>query len=32
MSTLNDFNNENSNTSTNPQFEAVLQVRLSRRG
>ena len=32
MSTLNDFNNENSNTSNNPQFEAVLQARLSRRG
>ena len=32
MSTLNDFNNENSNTSDNPSFTAVLDARLSRRG
>ena len=27
-----DFNNENSNTSANPTFDAVLDARLSRRG
>ena len=27
-----DFNNENSNTSANPTFDAVLGARLSRRG
>ena len=27
-----DFNDENSNTSANPSFEAVLGARLSRRG
>ena len=27
-----DFNNEDSNTSTNPSFDSVLQARLSRRG
>ena len=32
MSTLGDFNDENSNTSNNPKFESVLQTRLSRRG
>jgi secreted PhoX family phosphatase len=32
VSTLNDFNNENSNTSDNPTFDSVLKVRLSRRG
>ena len=32
MSTLNDFNDENSNTSDNPTFANVLQSRLSRRG
>ena len=32
MSTLNDFNDENSNTSDNPTFDTVLKARLSRRG
>ncbi|MES2583734.1 MAG: alkaline phosphatase PhoX, partial [Pseudomonadota bacterium] len=32
MSSQNDFNNENSNTSNNPSFDSVLQARLSRRG
>ena len=32
MTTLIDFNDENSNTSTNPTFDSVLQARLSRRG
>ncbi len=32
MSTLNNFNDENSNTSDNPSFDSVLKARLSRRG
>jgi secreted PhoX family phosphatase len=32
MTTLIDFNDENSNTSPNPTFDSVLQARLSRRG
>ncbi|MDB5743120.1 MAG: hypothetical protein JWR68_1435 [Polaromonas sp.] len=32
MTTLLDFNDENSNTSPNPTFDSVLQARLSRRG
>ena len=32
MSTLNDFNDEDSNTSSNPSFSGVLESRLSRRG
>lgn len=32
MSTLNDFNDEDSNTSANPTFDTVLKARLSRRG
>ena len=32
MSTLSNFNDENSNTTDNPKFDSVLQTRLSRRG
>ena len=32
MSTLSNFNDENSNTADNPKFDTVLQTRLSRRG
>ena len=32
MTTLTDFNYENSNTSPNPTFDSLLQARLSRRG
>lgn len=32
MTTLIDFNDENTNTSPNPTFDSVLQARLSRRG